>query len=166
MRAVPLLAAALSLGAIASRANAQATPAVPSAPATATATASAPAAPRRPAKLPADSVEIARKYTQWFYTAQADSLAAHEAPGSRAAAAAKADYLNSLTELTGRVGTETEVLEEKFVTRKGYRQYWRTAKFSGFEEPVMVRWVFDDQGRIAGFGMNPKSKAPPIDPEP
>jgi hypothetical protein len=162
MRAVPLLAAALTLGALASTANAQAAPAAPAAPPAA----ATPAAPVRPPKLPADSLELARKWTRWFYTAQADSLAAAEQPGNRTQDAAKADYINALSELTARVGTETEVLEEAFITRKGFRQYWRTAKFSNFPEPVMVRWVFDTQGRIAGFGMNPKSAAPPVDPAP
>jgi hypothetical protein len=163
MRVVHLCAAAAVLGAFAGTAGAQATPTSGTAPAQ-PAAAAAPAARPAPAKLPADSVEIARKYTRWFYTSLTDSLVAHTNPGGRTADAIKGFYGDRLSELTGRAGTETEVLEEKFITRNGQRQYWRTAKFSDFAEPLLIRFVIDEKGTIFGFGMGPKSSAPPIDP--
>jgi len=63
-----------------------------------------------------------------------------------------------------QVGVETELLEERWVNRKGRRQYWRTAKFSTFPEPFMLRFVIGTDGKIEGIGMNPKSQAPAIDP--
>lgn len=129
-------------------------------------TATATVAPRpKPGPLPADSMELARSYTKWFYTAQTDSLIAHSAPSGRSDAQMKNDILGSLNELSSRAGKEVWVIEEKFVTRNGRRQYWRTAKFSDFDEPLLVRFVIDEQGRIAGFGLGPKSAAPPIDPD-
>ena len=123
------------------------------------------AAPRpKPAQLPADSMELARKYTVWLYTGQGDSLAAHGAADSKAEMT-RDFYIQALAEITTRAGVEDSVLEEKFVTRNGARQYWRTAKFSDFEEPVQIRWVMTPAGEIAGLGMNPASRAPPIDPE-
>jgi hypothetical protein len=125
----------------------------------------APAAPRaKPARLPADSMELARKYTAWFYTGQGDSLALHGAADAKAQMT-RDFYIQALAEITARAGVEDSVLEEKFVTRNGARQYWRTAKFSDFEEPVQIRWVITPAGEIAGLGMNPASRAPPIDPE-
>jgi hypothetical protein len=124
----------------------------------------APAPRAKPAPLPADSMEIARKYTQWLYTAMADSLAAHGTEDAKAEMT-KEFYTNALLQITTNAGAEETVLEEKFVTRNGARQYWRTAKFSGYAEPVMIRWVITPKGEIAGLGMNPESQAPPIDPE-
>jgi hypothetical protein len=124
-----------------------------------------PAAPRaKPARLPVDSMEIARRYTTWLYTAMADSLAAHGTPDSKAEMS-RDFYVDALTRITANAGVEEAVLEEKFVTRNGARQYWRTAKFSNYAEPIMIRWVITANGEIAGLGMNPESQAPPIDPE-
>jgi hypothetical protein len=129
-----------------------------------TAAATPPAAPRaKPAQLPADSMEIARRYTGWLYTAMADSLAAHGTADTKAEMS-KDFYIDALTRITANAGVEERVLEEKFVTRNGARQYWRTAKFSDYAEPIMIRWVITEKGEIAGLGMNPVSQAPPIDP--
>ncbi len=121
------------------------------------------AAQAKKASLPADSMVIGRKYTAWFYSGQADSLLAHMEPGASQAMPKEA-LLNQLSQMTARAGAEVEVLEEKFITRNGNRQYWRSAKFSSFDEPLLVRWVITPAGTIAGFGLGPKSQAPAIDP--
>jgi hypothetical protein len=81
-----------------------------------------------------DSLAVARKYTAWFYTGQVDSLRAHQSADAKK---------NSSPAKT---------------------QYWRTAQFSGGAEPFMVRLALTPQGELAGFGFNPRSKAPTIDP--
>ncbi len=112
---------------------------------------------------PADSLALSRRYTQWFFTGQMDSVLAHHAPDARAGMSR--DVLqNRLVEMTTRAGTEVEVLEEKFVKRNGRTQYWRTSKFSDFAEPLLFRWALDAQLQIIGMGMGPKSQAPPTDP--
>ena len=65
--------------------------------------------------------------------------------------------------LSVRAGTEVAVLEEKFVMRNQRPQYWRTAKFTNFPEPILLRWVINPQGEIVGLGLGPLSQAPPID---
>ena len=149
-----LLALALALAA--SAAGAQA-PAV---------TKDAPAAPARPAQLPPDSMQLGRRYTEWLYTGRVDSLVAHHVAEARADTARLAASLRgALADLTARAGTETEVIEERFITRNGRRQYWRTARFSNFAEPIMVRWIILPSGEIMGLGTNPASRAPPVDPQ-
>jgi hypothetical protein len=111
----------------------------------------------------ADSLAHARRITQWFFTAQADSLIQFVPPADRDKMSKEA-ILQRVGELTARVGTETEVVEEKFVKRNGQTQYWRTSKYSLASEPIMVRWVLSPKGEILGMGMNPASQAPPIDP--
>jgi hypothetical protein len=124
----------------------------------------APAARPRPAQLPADSLERARKYTLWLYTNQSDSLFTALDSASRADAGSAKGVENWVAGLATFAGSEESLVSERWVTRNGRRQYWRTAKFTGYPEPVQVRWVFTSKGEIGGLGMNPASSAPPIDP--
>ena len=113
---------------------------------------------------PIDSLALARRFTHWFYGGEMDSLWAHHSrdpqlnPGST-------DYLqNNLEGLIEQAGGEVEVLEEKFVRRLGRTQYWRTARFSNADEPIIIRWAVTPGWEIVGMGINPKSQAPPVDP--
>lgn len=125
---------------------------------------SSPAARPKPAQLPKDSMELARKYTAWLYTNQADSIVAHLDSAQRGKAEQKFQYESRAADLAARAGTEKMLMEEKFITRNGARQYWRTAMFSNFSEPILLRWVIGSKGEILGIGMSPLSQAPPIDP--
>ena len=113
--------------------------------------------------MPEDSLAHARKLTEWFFTAQHDSVLSHFATGD--APMTTAELQDRLEELTSRAGLESEVLEEKFVKRNGMTQYWRTGKYTIYEEPILFRWAFNKQGQIAGMGVGPASQAPPIDPD-
>jgi len=110
-----------------------------------------------------DSLALARKFTLWFYTGQFDSLLAHS-PADRQDSTARRQYAAQLDQLSVRAGTETAVIEEKFAMRNGRPQYWRTARFSNFPEPILLRWVIDGNGLLIGMGLGPLSQAPPIDP--
>jgi hypothetical protein len=114
-------------------------------------------------RLPADSMELGRKFTQWLYTIQADSLLAYWLQDDEQPMTA-ADIERAGLQIATRAGNEVSVIEEKFITRNGARQYWRTAKMDVLEEPFLLRWVISPEGRIAGIGMGPASQAPPIDP--
>jgi hypothetical protein len=116
-----------------------------------------------PAQLPADSLEIARRFTRWLYAGHVDSLLA----------AMPEDQREEHETLRGRIdwieqnlGVETELVEERWVRRNGKRQYWRTAFFSVAPEKVMLRWVVGTGGELLGMGLNPASQAPAVDPEP
>ncbi|MDQ6830487.1 MAG: hypothetical protein M3081_16640, partial [Gemmatimonadota bacterium] len=65
-----------------------------------------------------------------FYTGQVDSLHAHMEPEAQQAMSKDA------------------ILK---------RQYWRTAKFSTFDEPLIVRWVIMPTGMIGGMGLGRKA---------
>ena len=110
-----------------------------------------------------DSLAHARRLTQWFYAGQVDSLRAF-IPDADKPRFTNDVIMDRLAQLTGRAGTELEVIEEKFVKRNGQTQYWRSAKFSLMTEPMLFRWVLDPAGHIIGQGMGPLSQAPPIDP--
>jgi hypothetical protein len=118
----------------------------------------------KPAQLPADSMELARKYTTWFYNNQLDSLVAHMDSASRSQGRSKDQLQQNLAQLADRGGTEVTVIDEKFITRNGVRQYWRTAKFSNLGEPLLIRWVMNAKGEATGFGLGLHRQAPAIDP--
>ena len=114
-------------------------------------------------QLPPDSMELGRKYTMWFYTNLPDSLLAHMDSSSRGQMTV-AEIEQAMANVASRAGNEISVIEEKFITRNGRRQYWRTAKMDIMEEPFLIRWVITPKGEIAGVGMGPASQTPPIDP--
>ncbi len=131
-------------------------------PAMAQSTGAAPTGPTM-ANTATDSLAIARKYAAWFFTGQVDSLWAHQSAEGKKSNT-PAELLQTLMDLTGQVGVEDRIVEERFVKRLGKTQYWRTSQFSGGGEAFMVRMVLTPQGEFAGFGFNTKSQAPAVDP--
>ena len=127
------------------------------------ATSLAPSAAR--AQAPVDSLALARQYTLWLYTAEADSLLAHSTDETRNEEGARDRFLQLSKLIADRAGFELEVSEETWKLRNGDCQYWRTAQFSAVDEPLLIRWVLDPQGRIAGFGAGPYAQAPPVESE-
>ncbi len=126
--------------------------------------AAAPTARPALAQLPSDSLERARKFTTWLYTNQTDSLFAYMDSAGQQDMKGPKGWEETVAELAMRAGTEEQLIAERWVTRLGKRQYWRTAKFSGMAEPFLVRWVIVAPGKIGGLGLGPASSAPPIDP--
>jgi hypothetical protein len=118
----------------------------------------------KPAQLPKDSMEIGRKYSQWLFTNSSDSLVAHMELGNKDPKELKTEIDQRALQIASRAGTESKVLEEKYITRNGMRQYWRTSEFSNFSEPLVLRFIISEKGQILGHGFGPKSQTPPIDP--
>lgn len=110
-----------------------------------------------------DSLALARKFTEWLYTGQGDSLYAHSSEQTRQGGSTPDWWLERTNVIGQRAGLETEVISEDFRMRNGRPQYWRVARFSDLDEPLLIRWVIDDDGKIAGIGMGPLSQAPPTD---
>ena len=116
------------------------------------------------AAAPSDSLSLARQYVAWLYEAEWDSLIAHHPAELRAEATLRLQLEDRLEDLTRTAGTEDSLLGERFVRLHGALEYWRTARFSGFPEPVLMRWVFNQRQQIVGIGMGPLSQAPTPDP--
>jgi hypothetical protein len=135
-----------------------------SAPVLAQVPSAAPPSRPKPAQLAPDSLERARKFTLWLYTNQTDSLFAYMDSASQKDLKVPKAFEETVAELATRAGSEEQLLEERWVTRNGRRQYWRKAKFSGIAEPFLVRWVLLAPGTIGGLGLGLASQAPPIDP--
>jgi len=117
------------------------------------------------ARLPADSMEIGQQYTKWFLAYEADSLWSRMTPEMQERNGDIDHLIELMDQVALQVGTEVEVLEERYVTRNGKPQFWHTGRFSELAEPIQIRWVIEPDGRISGAGVNPASQAPAIDPE-
>lgn len=77
------------------------------------------------------------------------------------------ELIDRMAQMAARVGTETQLVEERWIRRNGMRQFWHIARFSDFTmEPVAVRVVIMPDGSWGGYGVNPLSRAPAPDPEP
>jgi hypothetical protein len=116
------------------------------------------------AQLPSDSLERARRYATWLFTARSDSLFANLDSVVKTQFGSADTFDQIAADLAIRAGSEDRLISERWVNRLGKRQYWRTSKYSAAEEPVILRLVILPTGKIAGLGMNPLSQAPPIDP--
>jgi hypothetical protein len=116
-------------------------------------------------EAPVDSLALARQYTTWLYAGEADSLFAHSTEGTRAERNSDDAYTTLSQMIAQRAGVEIDVSEETWKLRNGDCQYWRVSQFSLMEEPILIRWVLDPQGRIAGFGAGPYAQAPPVEAE-
>ena len=75
----------------------------------------------------------------------------------------RAGIVDAQAMVADRAGVEKRVIEERFVWRNGRRQYWRVMEMSGLAEPFVLRFVMDEEGRIAGIGLGPQSATPPVD---
>jgi hypothetical protein len=100
----------------------------------------------------------------WFYMGEADSLVAYYS-GDDDPAERRARYAEFSQMVADQGGFEIEVIEETWKRRNGQTQYWRTAKFSEIDEPILIRWVYSE-GKHLGMGIGPLSQAPPTDPPP
>lgn len=106
-------------------------------------------------------LRLGNQYSTWFFAGQADSLLAHMTPESVQASGGPDGIRQAAKELESRAGVEKMLVEEKMTRRKGKPQYWRESMYSQMpDQTIVLRWVFDDDGKILGIGMNPKSAAP------
>ena len=122
-------------------------------------------APTPPTKLDNDSLEFARQVTLWFYSGVVDSLWAHTSPEWQAAMESKDRWSAMFGDFIQRLGSETELVEERWMKRNGQRQYVRVLRAAEFSaEPVAIRWVILPGKLLGGAGMNPLSRMPPADP--
>lgn len=126
----------------------------------AVALAAAPAAGQQAATV--DTMAVGRRATELFYAAKIDSLWLMLSPEFQESVTEDALW-DRLDMFQQRAGTEVRLLEESIKMRNGRPQYWRTAEYDIATEPILLRWVITDDGKVGGMGMGPASMAPPTD---
>lgn len=95
----------------------------------------------------------------WYLAGQADSV--HGAFSPETAGEITVDQIRQQRDVfEERAGTVIKVLAEKMTRRNGIAQFWWEADVTNFSaEPVVMRWLLNEELKVVGVGFNPKSRA-------
>ena len=105
-------------------------------------------------------LELGKKVNRWFFEGHADSIAAIADSGARSRMGDVDGIRQMMDQIAERGGVPLTVLAEKMTRREGRPQFWYEAEFSNFTaEPLVFRWLFNDQDQLVGAGVGPKSMA-------
>src|SRR5687768_17618419 len=91
------------------------------------------AAPLQAQAADSPQLELGRRYTQWLYAGQSDSLWAKFSPEMRQAVPTAQALEEMRLQIQAQAGTETELMSERIVDpapEPGLTVYVRTARFS------------------------------------
>lgn len=139
--------------------------AVPMTAQTATPAPANPAAFKMTPEQQKEFLALGKKYTQWFLSGRADSLATGFDEESFQKMGGMEGILTQMGQIAERAGTEVKILEEKMTYRNGIPQFWHEGSFSEFTDQTLVfRWLLNAKGKIIGAGIQPRSAAPEPDP--
>jgi hypothetical protein len=122
--------------------------------------------PSATAAVPADVKHLAlgHQLTDWFLAGKMDSIVARMPDDIKEKSGGVSGLQDARAQLAQRGGEEARILEEKMTRRKGLAQYWRSAMYTEFpQEPLVIRWLFDDSSRVVGFGLGPLGQTPAPD---
>lgn len=125
------------------------------------------AAPAKPftAEESAHYMDLGKQAVGYFFDGQADSLLAMMNTESQERVGGVDGVRQMMDTIGERAGMILEVVDQKMTRRNGRPQFWYEAIFSEFEqEPLVFRYIFDEEGLIRGVGVTPKSAAN-ADPE-
>jgi hypothetical protein len=122
------------------------------------------AAPLNAQAADSSQFELGRRYTQWLYEGQVDSLYSKFSPEMRQAIPTVQAFSEMRMQIQTQAGAETGVVSERILdpsTAPGMIVYVRTARFANAPMNVNVTVVTDAAGIIHGFSVRP---APPENP--
>ena len=113
--------------------------------------------------LPADSMEIGETYMEYVLDYDASSLWDALTDDARERLGSVGDLRDQMGQIFRQIGSQERVIDQRYWMREGKPQYWHTAEFSEFPEPMVFRFVIEPDGKISGLGLNPESQSPPVD---
>lgn len=121
-----------------------------------------------PLSAQADSarMELGRRYTQWLYVGQTDSLWALFSPQMRQVVPSAQAMAGMGRQMQAQLGAETEVLSERVLDpaqTQGLTVYVRSARYANAPVVLDVTVATDSAGIIHGFSVRPQ---PPREPAP
>jgi len=113
--------------------------------------------------LPADSMELGAKYINYIMDYDAGDLFEAFSDEMKGQFESVGTTLDRMAGLFEQIGSQESVISQRYWMRNGKPQFWHTAKFSGMDEPIVIRIVIEPDGIISGIGFNPESQNPPVD---
>jgi hypothetical protein len=124
------------------------------------------AAPLNAQTADSTQFELGRRYTQWLYEGQVDSLYSKFSPEMRAAIPTVQAFSDMRMQIQTQAGAETGVVSERILDptpAPGMTVYVRTARFANAPMNINVTVVTDAAGIIHGFSVRPAPPENPID---
>lgn len=124
------------------------------------------AAPLHAQAADSSQIELGRRYTQWLYEGQVDSLYARFSPDMRQAIPTVEAFSEMRMQIQTQAGAETEVVSERILDPSpapGMTVYVRTARFANAPMNVDVTIVTDATGTIHGFSIRPQPQGNPTE---
>jgi len=100
--------------------------------------------------------EPGRTYTAWFYAGDTGSLWPLFSPELQRILGSEARLRAFRDQLLAQAGEETAVLQEWEFRLPPLRDYVRRASLRLSARPWGIHWVYDGQGRIEGFDLEPE----------
>ena len=140
------LAALLAVMPMAGHSRSQAAPAIPAISAT---------------SQDAPAMRAGRELSELFLRGDTDAVWAQMSPQMQAALGSPAALAQFRAQVGRDLGDEQAVLDESVATDSGLHAYVRTSRWSRLPSPVLMQWVLDDAGKVAGFVVQPKPQAAP-----
>jgi hypothetical protein len=107
------------------------------------------------AERAADSLELGRRYTTWFFDGRVTTLWQQFAPGLRRVFGTPDGLMTFRQKVREDAGREVEVLNEQLIPWMGSTIYGRTARFSDASQPIRVVWTIDRSGMAVGLTVQP-----------
>ncbi len=100
-----------------------------------------------------------RACTQWFYAQEFDKI---EALGFNEAMQEALPTMGGLSgfwqAVNTQLGAETSIVDETESQQQGLDVFVRTAMFEKYPGEIIVQWVFEPDGAIAGMAIRPKAQ--------
>jgi hypothetical protein len=124
------------------------------------------AAPLHAQAADSPEIQLGRRYTQWLYEGQVDSMYAKFSPEMRQAIPTVQALSDLRAQIQAQAGTETEVLSERILDPSpapGMTVYVRTARFANAPMNVDVTVITDASGTIQGFSVRPQRQPNPTE---
>ena len=113
------------------------------------------------AERPDSALETGRGLSQMFLQGHTDAIWARMTPAMRKALGDAPALASFQAKVAHDLGEEQAVLDESTAVDSGLHVYVRTARWSKLPAPILMQWVLDDAGQVAGFVVQPKPQAAP-----
>lgn len=104
---------------------------------------------------PGDPLEVGRELTSQFYAGEIAWIWSRMNDEMQKGMTSASTFALVQKQVGDQLGSESEVLDETVVSQPPYQLYRRTISFSKFDQPLVMQWALDAEGKVAGFFIRP-----------
>jgi len=107
------------------------------------------------------AMQAGRELSQLFLQGNTAAVWARMTPAMQESIGSAAAMAQFHEKVIADLGGEVAVLDESTRLQPGIRVYMRTSRWSRLPTPILMQWAVDDDGKVAGFLVQPKPGAKP-----